>query len=160
MILIGEMRDLETMETALTIAETGHLVLRHAAHELDLRVDQPHRGLVPARPARARSYSQLAFVLKGVVTQQLLPAASGGRAASMAAEVLVCTPAIAAVIREGKIHQIYSLMQAGQKFGMQTMNQSLAALYNRREISYEDAIGRSPDPKEFEGMVGRAMAVA
>ena len=64
------------------------------------------------------------------------------------------------VIREGKIHQVYSLMQAGQKFGMQTMNQSLVALYNRKEIAYEDAIARSPDPKEFEGMLGRAMMMA
>jgi twitching motility protein PilT len=73
---------------------------------------------------------------------------------------MVVTPAIAALIREGKVHQIYSLLQAGQKFGMQTMNQSLLNLYNRREVSYEDAIGRSNDPKEFDGMLGRAMAVA
>jgi twitching motility protein PilT len=73
---------------------------------------------------------------------------------------MICTSAIAALIREGKVHQIYSLMQAGQKYGMQTMNQSLVALYNRKEISYEDAVGRSPDPKEFEGMLGRSMAMA
>jgi twitching motility protein PilT len=72
----------------------------------------------------------------------------------------MCTPAISALIREGKVHQIYSLMQAGQKHGMQTMNQSLVALYNRKEITFEDAVARSPDSKEFEGMVGRAMAVA
>ena len=104
-------------------------------------------------------YSQLAFVLRGVVTQTLIPNL-GGSGRAMAAEVMICTPAISALIREGKVHQIYSLMQAGQKYGMQTMNQSLVALYNRREISHEDAIARSPDPKEFEGMLGRAMAMA
>jgi twitching motility protein PilT len=100
-------------------------------------------------------YSQLAFVLQGVVTQSLLPRMNGqGRA--VASEVLVCTAAVSALIREGKTHQIYSLIQAGQKHGMQTMNQSLVNLVNRREISHEEAIRRSSDPKEFEGMLGRS----
>ena len=157
-ILLGEMRDRETMETALTIAETGHLAF--ATLHTNSAMESITR-IVDAFPSDQHEalYSQLAFVLKGVVSQTLLAkAGSPGRA--MASECLICTPAISALIREGKIHQIYSLMQAGQKFGMQTMNQSLAALYHRREVSYEDALGRSPDPKEFEGMVGRAMAVA
>jgi twitching motility protein PilT len=157
-ILLGEMRDRETMETALTIAETGHLAF--ATLHTNSAMESITR-IVDAFPSDQHEalYSQLAFTLKGVVSQTLL-AKAGTHGRAMAAEVLVCTPAIAALIREGKVHQIYSLMQAGQKFGMQTMNQSLAALYHRREVSYEDALGRSPDPKEFEGMVGRAMAVA
>jgi len=152
------MRDRETMETALTIAETGHLAF--ATLHTNSAVESITR-IVDSFPADQHSqiYSQLAFVLKGIVTQSLLPRMSGtGRA--LAAEVVVCTPAISALIREGKIHQIYSLIQAGQKYGMQTMNQSLVNLYNRKEISYEDALGRSSDPKELEGMVGRAMAIA
>ncbi len=157
-ILLGEMRDRETMETALTVAETGHLAF--ATLHTNSAMESISR-IVDSFPSdqHEQLYSQLAFVLKGVVTQALLPKA-GGPGRALASEVLVCTPAISALIREGKTHQIYSLMQAGQKFGMQTMNQSLAALYHRREVSYEEAIGRSPDPKEFEGMVGRAMAVA
>ncbi len=157
-ILLGEMRDRVTMETALTVAETGHLCF--ATLHTNSAMESINR-IVDAFPADQHDqlYSQLAFVLKGVCTQALLPKA-GGPGRALCSEVLICTPAISALIREGKIHQIYSLMQAGQKFGMQTMNQSLAALYHRREVSYEDALGRSPDPKEFEGMVGRAMAVA
>jgi twitching motility protein PilT len=157
-ILLGEMRDRETIETALTIAETGHLAF--ATLHTNSAVESITR-IVDSFPADQHNqvYSQLAFVLKGVVTQSLLPRVNqGGR--TLAAEVMVVTPAIAALIREGKVHQIYSLLQAGQKFGMQTMNQSLLNLYNRREVSYEDAIGRSNDPKEFDGMLGRAMAVA
>ena len=157
-ILLGEMRDRETMETALTIAETGHLAF--ATLHTNSAMESISR-IVDAFPSDQHEalYSQLAFVLKGVVSQTLL-AKAGAPGRAMAAECMICTPAISALIREGKVHQIYSLMQAGQKFGMQTMNQSLAALYHRREVSYEDAIGRSSDPKEFEGMVGRAMAVA
>jgi twitching motility protein PilT len=157
-ILLGEMRDRVTMETALTVAETGHLAF--ATLHTNSAMESITR-IVDAFPAEQHEqlFAQLAFTLKGVITQSLLPRA-GGPGRALAAEVVVCTPAISALIREGKIHQIYSLMQAGQKFGMQTMNQSLAALYQKREISYEDALGRSPDPKELEGMVGRAMAVA
>jgi twitching motility protein PilT len=157
-ILLGEMRDKETMEVALTIAETGHLAFAtlhtNSASESITRI-------VDSFPADQHDqvYSQLAFVLRGVITQTLLPK-TGGSGRAMASEVMMCTPAISALIREGKVHQIYSLMQAGQKHGMQTMNQSLVALYNRKEITFEDAVARSPDSKEFEGMVGRAMAVA
>ncbi len=157
-ILLGEMRDRETMETALTLAETGHLCF--ATLHTNSSTESITR-VVDTFPAdqHRQVYSQLAFVLRGVVTQTLIPNL-GGSGRAMAAEVMICTPAISALIREGKVHQIYSLMQAGQKHGMQTMNQSLVALYNRKEISHEDAIARSPDPKEFEGMLGRAMAMA
>ncbi|MFN8177227.1 MAG: type IV pilus twitching motility protein PilT [bacterium] len=157
-ILLGEMRDRITMETALTVAETGHLAF--ATLHTNSAMESITR-IVDSFPSEQQEqlFAQIAFTLKGVVTQTLLPrVGTPGRV--LAVEVLCCTPAISALIREGKVHQIYSLMQAGQKFGMQTMNQSLAALLQRREISYEDAIGRSPDPKELEGMIGRAMAVA
>jgi twitching motility protein PilT len=120
-ILIGEMRDLETVSAALTIAETGHLVL--ATLHTNSTFESVNR-IVDVFPSEQQDqvFSQLAFVLEGVVTQQLIPRARGtGRVLTL--EVLVCTPAVRAVIREGKVHQIYSLMQAGQKFGMQTMNQ-------------------------------------
>jgi twitching motility protein PilT len=150
-ILIGEMRDLETIAAALTIAETGHLVLAtlhtNSAYESINRI-------VDAFPSgqQQQILSQLAFVLEGVMTQQLIPRKNGpGRA--MVAELLICTPAVRAVIRERKIHQIYSLMQAGTKHGMQTMNQALFQTYINKQISLEEALGRSTDPKELEGML-------
>ncbi|NNE43175.1 MAG: type IV pilus twitching motility protein PilT [Gemmatimonadetes bacterium] len=155
-ILLGEMRDAETMETALTVAETGHLCF--ATLHTNSAVESISR-IVDSFPSDRHNqvFSQLAFVLKGVVTQALLPKTSGnGRA--MCAEVMVCTPAISALIREGKTHQIYSLIQAGHKHGMQTMNQSLQHLVTRREVTYESAIARSPDPRELQGMLGRGNA--
>jgi twitching motility protein PilT len=99
-------------------------------------------------------YTQLAFTLEGVITQQLIPKSRGtGRV--MAAEILVCTPAIKAVIREGKTHQIYSLMQAGQKFGMQTMNQALLTAVLDKSLTPEHALERSGDRAELEGMLGK-----
>jgi len=150
-ILVGEMRDLETIAAALTIAETGHLVLAtlhtNSAYESINRI-------VDAFPAgqQQQILSQLAFVLEGVLTQQLIPRAKGpGRV--MVAELLVCTPAVRAVIRERKIHQIYSLMQAGTKHGMQTMNQALFQAYVNKHISLDEALGRSPESKELEQML-------
>ena len=150
-ILIGEMRDLETIAAALTIAETGHLVLAtlhtNSAYESINRI-------VDAFPPNQQQQilSQLAFVLEGVMTQQLIPRRSGpGRV--MVNELLICTPAVRAVIRERKIHQIYSLMQAGTKHGMQTMNQGLFQSYTNKHISLEEAMGRSTDTKELEGML-------
>ncbi|MEJ2540167.1 MAG: type IV pilus twitching motility protein PilT, partial [Gemmatimonadota bacterium] len=122
-ILIGEMRDLETISAALTIAETGHLVL--ATLHTNSAAESVNR-IIDAFPShqQAQVRAQLAFVLEGVITQTLLPRSKGkGRVA--AAEVMICTPAIRAVIRDEKIHQIYSLMQAGKKHGMQTLNDSL-----------------------------------
>jgi len=153
-ILVGEMRDLETIGAALTIAETGHLTL--ATLHTNSTYESINR-IVDVFPEHQQGQvlSQLAFVLQGVITQQLIPRL-GAPGRVLAAEVLVCTPAINALIREKKIHQIYSLMQAGQKHGMQTMNQSLYRLYVTRQVSLEDAIGRSPDPQEFEQMLARS----
>jgi twitching motility protein PilT len=155
-ILIGEMRDLETIAAALTIAETGHLTL--ATLHTNSTYESINR-IVDVFPEHQQSQilAQLAFVLEGVITQQLIPKVNdAGRV--LACELLVCTPAISALIREKKIHQIYSLMQAGQKHGMQTMNQSLYRLYVTKQISMEEALGRSPDTQEFEQMLERSRA--
>ncbi len=151
-ILIGEMRDLETIGAALTIAETGHLVL--ATLHTNSAAESINR-IIDAFPAHQQGQirAQLAFVLEGVVTQMLLPKAKGrGRIA--AAEVMICTPAIRAVIRDEKIHQIYSLMQAGKKHGMQTMNDAFQVLYLQGQINKEEALKRSADPNEFLRAVG------
>lgn len=151
-ILIGEMRDLETMSAALTIAETGHLVL--ATLHTNSAAESVNR-IIDAFPShqQAQVRAQLAFVLEGVVTQTLIPKAKGkGRV--VASEVMMCTPAIRAVIRDEKIHQIYSLMQAGKKHGMRTMNDSLAQLYLNGEVTLEDAVKRSGDPSELLRAVG------
>jgi twitching motility protein PilT len=157
-ILVGEMRDLETVAAALTIAETGHLVL--ATLHTNSTFESVNR-IVDVFPSEQQQqvFSQLAFVLEGVVTQQLIPRMRGaGRV--LVSEILVCTPAVKAVIREGKTHQIYSLMQAGQKYGMQTMNQGLYRAYKSRQISFEEALGRSPDVRELEQMLGKVEAAA
>src|SRR5438552_6752355 len=142
-ILVGEMRDLETVETALTIADTAHLVL--ATLHTNSSYEAVSRIVDVFPPEQQRHiHSQLAFTLVGVITQQLIPRSHrAGRA--MCAEVLVCTPAVKAVIREGKIHQIYSLMQAGQKHGMQTMNQALLQAVLDNELTAEDALERATD---------------
>jgi twitching motility protein PilT len=151
-ILIGEMRDLETISAALTIAETGHLALatlhtNSAPEAINRMIDV----FPPTQQAQVRA--QLAFVLEGIITQVLLPRASGkGRV--MVAEILVATPAIRAVIRDDKVHQITSLMQAGKKHGMQTMNDSLYQLYMSREIAKEEALRVSPNPSEFLRSIG------
>ncbi len=152
-ILIGEMRDRETFEAALTIAETGHLVF--ATLHTNSTFEAVNR-IVDVFPAdqQKQIYTQLAFVLEGVVTQQLVPRARGGGRA-MVAEVLVCTPGVKAVVREGKTHQIYSLMQAGQKYGMQTMNQGLLLAVQDKQISTEEALNRSSDPGELENMLSK-----
>jgi twitching motility protein PilT len=157
-ILIGEMRDLETMSAALTIAETGHLVL--ATLHTNSTFESVNR-IVDVFPSdqQEQILSQLAFVLEGVITQQLVPRLRGiGRV--LVAEMLICTPAVRAVIREGKIHQIYSLMQAGQKYGMQTMNQGLHRAYMSKQISLDEALGRSSDVKELQQMLGKGDALA
>ena len=151
-ILIGEMRDLETIAAALTIAETGHLVL--ATLHTNSAAESINR-IIDAFPSHQQSQvrAQLSFVLEGVLTQMLLPKAKGrGRVA--AAEIMICTPAIRAVIRDEKIHQIYSLMQAGKKHGMQTMNDSFQVLYLQGMITKEEALKRSADPNEFLRAVG------
>lgn len=153
-VLIGEMRDLETIEAALTIAETGHLTMatlhtNSCAQTINRIVDvfPPHQ--------QPQVRAQLSFVLEGVLSQQLVPKLNGqGRV--MAMEVMVPNPAIRNLIREDKVHQIYSTMQTGQnKFGMQTMNQSLHELYTKRLISYDEALTRSSVPEELLSMMDR-----
>jgi twitching motility protein PilT len=153
-ILIGEMRDLETIQAALTIAETGHLVF--ATLHTNSAAEAINR-IIDVFPSHQQSQvrAQLAFVLEGIVTQTLLPRARG-RGRCMAAEILVITPAMRALIRDDKVHQIYSLMQSGKKFGMQTLNDSLYQLYIAREVTEEECLRVSSDPNEFLRMIGRS----
>jgi twitching motility protein PilT len=156
-VLIGEMRDLETIEAALTVAETGHLTL--ATLHTNSAVQTINRIIDVFPPHQQEQIRvQLSFVLEGILAQQLISKKSGkGRV--LAVELLVPNPAIRNLIREDKIHQIYSMMQTGQaKFGMQTMNQSLFELYNRGHLSHEDAISRSSVPEELITMLQRASA--
>src|SRR5690606_33031871 len=135
-ILIGEMRDQETIQAALTIAATGHLAF--ATLHTNSAAEAINR-IIDVFPAHQQSQvrAQLSFVLEGIITQTLLPRMHGtGRA--MAAEILVVTQAIRALIRDDKVHQIYSLMQSGKKFGMQTLNDALYQLYVSREVSLEE----------------------
>ncbi len=151
-VLIGELRDLETIEAALTLAETGHLCFatlhtNSCAQTINRIIDV----FPPYQQTQVRT--QLSFVMEGVLSQTLIPKLDGhGRILSL--EVMVPNPAIRNLIREDKVHQIYSQMQVGQdKFGMQTMNQSLYSLYMRRLISVDDALGRSPEPDELKQML-------
>jgi len=153
-VLIGEMRDLETVEAALRIAETGHLTFatlhtNSAASTINRIIDvfPPHQ--------QDQIRVQLSFVLEGILTQSLLPRASGkGRA--LAVEVLIPNAAIRNLIREDKVHQVYGMMQAGQaKYGMQTFNQSLASLYFRRQITLQTALSRSSLPEELQEIISR-----
>ena len=153
-VLVGEMRDHETIHAGLTIAETGHLAFatlhtNSAAEAINRIID-----VFPSHQ-QAQVRAQLAFVLEGIITQTLLPKRSGkGRA--MAAEILVVTPAIRALIRDDKIHQVYSMMQSGKKHGMQTLNDALYALYQSREVSEEECLRVSGDPNEFLRMIGKS----
>jgi len=154
-VLIGEMRDLETIEAALTVSETGHLSL--ATLHTNSAVQTINRIIDVFPPHQQEQIRvQLSFVLEGILSQQLITKKSGkGRA--LAIELLIPNPAIRNLIREDKIHQIYSTMQTGQsKFGMQTMNQSLIELYSKGDISYEDAITRSPVSEEIITMLQKA----
>ncbi|MBL7069110.1 MAG: PilT/PilU family type 4a pilus ATPase [Candidatus Omnitrophica bacterium] len=150
-ILIGEMRDLETIESALIIAETGHLVFA-TLHTSDCV--QTINRIVDVFPAyqQAQIRTQLSFVLLGILSQQLIPRAKGvGRV--LAVEILVLTPAVRSMIREAKTHQIGSVIQTGQRDGMKTMNQALAELYQRRSITYEDAISRTTDAVDLSRLM-------
>jgi twitching motility protein PilT len=151
-VLVGEMRDLETIEAALTISETGHLVF--ATLHTNSAVSTINR-IIDVFPPHQQDQirAKLSFVLQGVVTQTLIPRASGsGRV--LALEVLTPNAAVRNLIREGKTHQIYSQMQVGQtKFGMQTLNQALLDLYQRRIITLEDAQNRSTELEEFNMML-------
>src|SRR5580698_9653103 len=150
-VLIGEMRDLETFEAALSIAETGHLAF--ATLHTNSAVQAINR-IIDVFPSHQQSQIRavLSFVLEGVISQTLIPKASGGRA--LAAEVMIPNPAIRNLIREDKLHQVYSQMQIGQtKFGMQTMNQALCDLFMKKTISAEEALGHSSEVDELKTMI-------
>jgi twitching motility protein PilT len=151
-VLIGEMRDLETIEAALKVSETGHLCFATLHTNSAVQTINRIIDVFPAH-SQAQVRTQLSFVLEGVVCQSLLPRANGpGRV--LAAEVMVPNPAIRNLIREDKVHQMYSQMQIGQdKFGMQTMNQALASLVVRRQISHEEAQEYSSDVDELNGLI-------
>jgi twitching motility protein PilT len=151
-VLIGEMRDLETIQAGLTIAETGHLVF--ATLHTNSAAETINR-IIDVFPSHQQSQvrAQLSFVLEGIITQTLLPKAKG-RGRVMACEILVATPAIRALIRDDKVHQIQSSMQAGKKHGMQTLNDSLYQLYMNREVALEECLRVSSEPNEFLRMAG------
>jgi twitching motility protein PilT len=157
-VLIGEMRDLETVEAALRIAETGHLTLatlhtNSAASTINRVVDIFPAGQQPQIRA------QLSLVLEGIMCQALIPRV-GGSGRSMAMEILVPTSAIRNLIREDKIHQIYSTMQTGQdKYGMQTFNQSLSHLVLTKQITHEDAINKSSNAEELQDLIQRGVGL-
>jgi len=153
-VLIGEMRDLETIESALRIAETGHLTFgtlhtNSAAQTINRIVD-----VFPAHQ-QSQVRAQLSLVLEGIMCQSLLPKASGtGRCLAM--EIMIPNAAIRNLIREDKIHQIYSMMQTGQaQFGMQTFNQSLASQYFKKQITLTTALSHSSNPDELQEMINR-----
>ena len=151
-ILVGEMRDLETISTAITAAETGHLVFatlhtQDAPQTIDRIIDvfPPHQ--------QQQVRVQLSTTLQGVVTQQLIPT-SDGQGRAVACEVLVTTPAVRNLIREGKVHQIYSSMQAGGRYGMQTMDMSLAQHVKAGRITQQLAFERCHDAEELQRLMG------
>lgn len=156
-VLVGELRDLETIEAALTLSETGHLCLatlhtNSCAQTINRIVDV----FPPYQQTQIRA--QLSFVLEGVMSQALIPKIGGGRVMSL--EIMVPNPAIRNLIREDKVHQIYSQMQVGQdKFGMQTMNQSLYSLYSRRLITLDDAMARTSDIDELKQMINNPIGM-
>ncbi|HYU29459.1 MAG TPA: type IV pilus twitching motility protein PilT [Gemmatimonadales bacterium] len=153
-VLIGEMRDLETIQAALTIAETGHLAF--ATLHTNSAAESINR-IIDVFPAHQQSQvrAQLAFVLEGVLTQTLLQRAKG-RGRVMAAEIMICTPAIRALIRDDKVHQIESSMQAGKKYGMQTLNDALYQLYMGREVTKDECLRVTSKPNDFLRSIGEA----
>lgn len=155
-ILVGEMRDLETISLAMTAAETGHLVFGtlHTADSAQT-IDRVVDVFPPEHQPRVRM--QLANSLRGVLSQTLLPKTSGGRVAAF--EVLICHSGVRNLIREGKTHQIYNLIQTGQSFGMQLLDQNLKRLLQEKEITFDDAIAKASNPTEFERMAGQGMGL-
>jgi len=153
-VLVGEMRDFETIEAALTLAETGHLTFG-TLHTSD--AVQTIGRIVDVFPAHQQQQvrTQLAFTLEAVISQQLLPMASG-RGRAMAAETLICNPAVRALIRENKAHQIYSQIQTGQRAGMKTMAASLAELVRSGKVRMDDADRAASDPAELRNLLRAA----
>lgn len=154
-ILVGEMRDLETISLAITAAETGHLVFG-TLHTTDApqTIDRVIDVFPPEQQSQIRM--QLSVTIQAVISQQLLPRidSQGGRIAAF--EVMVATPAVRALIREGKTHQIYSDIQAGSEHGMISLDQYLLGLLKQRLVKYEDAISKSSTPRELERMAAKA----
>jgi twitching motility protein PilT len=151
-VLIGEMRDLETIESALNISETGHLAF--ATLHTNSTAESINR-IIDVFPTNQQEQvrTSLSFSLQAVVSQCLIPRIGGGRV--LALEVMVCTPAIRALVRDDKVHQIYSMLQSGQKYGMKTMNQSLADLYNGGKITLAEAMGFSSNVQELNEVLTR-----
>lgn len=151
-VLVGEMRDLETIEAALSISETGHLAF--ATLHTNSCAETVNR-IVDVFPTNQQEQVRvnLSFVLQAVVSQTLIPKVGGGRV--MALEIMIATPAIRAIIRDDKVHQLYSMIQSGQKFGMKTMNQSLSELYQGGKISINDAMNYSSNTQELGEMLNR-----
>jgi len=156
-VLIGEMRDLETVEAALRIAETGHLTFgtlhtNSAAQTINRIID-----VFPSHQ-QSQIRTQLSLVLEGIVCQSLCHRIGGGRVVSL--EIMIPTPGIRNLIREDKVHQIYSAMQTGQdKFGMQTANQSLATLFMKKQITLDTAMEKSSNKDELQEMINRGVGV-
>lgn len=152
-VLVGEMRDLETMEAALSISETGHLAF--ATLHTNSAADTVNR-IVDAFPGGQQEQIRvsLASSLQAIMSQMLIPKVGGGRV--MAQEILIATPAVRALVRDDKVHQIYSMIQSGQKFGMKTMNQSLAGLYESGKITLNDAMAFSHSTQELSEMLSRS----
>lgn len=151
-VLIGEMRDLETIEAALSISETGHLAF--ATLHTNSTAETINR-IVDVFPSNQQEQIRvtLSFCIQAIVCQILIPKIGGGRA--MAQEILIATPAVRALIRDDKVHQLYSMIQGGQKFGMKTMNQSLSELYTAGKITINDAMAYSGNPQELSDMLSR-----
>ena len=150
-VLVGEMRDLETISAALSIAETGHLTLatlhtNSAAKSVNRIID------VFPSDHKATLRAQFSMVLEGIGSQTLVPRIGGGRV--MACEVMIATMAVRSLIRDDKVHQLQGIIEIGQKFGMQTMNAELAKLFQKGLISMKDALGRSPDPDSLQKLLG------
>jgi twitching motility protein PilT len=151
-VLVGEMRDLETIESALAISETGHLAFatlhtNSAAESINRIVDS-----FPTNQQEQVRVS-LSFSLQAIISQSLIPKVGGGRIMSL--EIMVATPAIRALVRDDKVHQLYSMIQSGQKYGMKTMNQSLGELYQSGKISLNDAMNYSSNTQELSEMLSK-----
>jgi twitching motility protein PilT len=147
-IMIGEMRDMETIEAALTIAETGHLTFA-TLHTSD--VVQTINRVIDVFPAHQQQQvrTQLSFTLEAVFCQQLVPRADG-RGRALAAEIMVCNQAVRALVREDKVHQIASIIQTGGRYGMRTMNQALFELYRTHQVTYDEALSHSSDVEDLK----------
>ena len=152
-IMVGEMRDQETIFSALVAAETGHLVF--GTLHTDSATESVNRIIDVFPPHQQQQVRiQLSQVIEGVITQRLLPRADG-QGLVLAAEVMIATPAIRTLIREARVHEIYGVIQTSQRFGMQTLNASLYALYRQGLITWQDALSVSSNPEELKRMIGR-----